>query len=584
MLADTVFTRWREAVAVHAAALPRHDAARLQDAADAFRGLQALREDALRAALAAAPPDRNRLIARLLFEQSLPVAPAAEARAYVEWAALVAEYGDALHARPIDALEGHCEFLFGAIAHRHADFAAAQRAYARAEATYATAAGATRLHALAVLAQGLAALDGGNVHEQRAGYMHLVGERFARASELAGRADEDCAAVVGAIVERAAHYAELVDRVTGPMASRALVEELVARPDAQVTRLVRSRLMDAMAAGDAATIVRLALLLERLGAPSDAPAGVLEEVARDLLARRQGTAAARVLGTVLARDPQRRDVRRLLAHAHLVDGSREECCALLETLLQEDESDREALELLLAAQVDLAAPRVRELCERLLALDPQHPMAVQVARMMSAPSPPTVSGGDEGAVVTIDADALSADPQELAVALTAAHVMRDPARAPQLLRELAQRDPALAQRVIARLVAQGVIETMPRERIAAQRHFDEAEELFRARRMEEAARAYRAAIAADHDHAPAYMGLGDVHYRRGEYHLAAAHFEESIAIQPEPATYRFLGDALVRVGRTDGARAAYERALTLDPGYGGARQALARLDAPDGAP
>ncbi|MGZ8411681.1 MAG: tetratricopeptide repeat protein [Gemmatirosa sp.] len=584
MLADTVFAHWRDAVAARAATLRPPDAAQAQDAVDAFTRLQELDENALRAALADAPHDRNRLIATLLFERALSLAPGGEARAYVEWAALVAEYGDALHAGPVDALEGHCDALRGAIAHRAGDFADAQRAYARAETSYAMAADATRLHALVVLAQGVAALDGGNVHERRAGYMHLVPERFARAAEIAARADDDCAAIVAAVVERASHYAELVDRITGPMAHAMIVDDLGARPDDQLARLLRSRLSDAMAAGDAAAIVRLSLLLERLRAPSDAPGGVLEEVARDLLARKQGALAAEVLEVLRARDPQRRDVRRLLAHARLIEGEREECCTLLEALLHEDDGDREAMELLLAAQVDLEAPRVRELCERLLALDPQHPMALHVARMLPPDPRSAVSVDDDGAVVTIDADALASDPQELAVALTTALVLRDPANAPQLLQELAERDPALAQRVIARLVAQGVVRTAPRERSVAQRHLDDAEEHFGHGRLDDAARAYREAIAADRDLALAYMGLGDVHYRRGEYHLAAAHFEESIDIRPVASTYRFLGDALLRVGREDGARTAYEQALTLDPEYVGARQALAHLDAARSAP
>ena len=57
---------------------------------------------------------------------------------------------------------------------------------------------------------------------------------------------------------------------------------------------------------------------------------------------------------------------------------------------------------------------------------------------------------------------------------------------------------------------------------------------------------YQAAIKLDHDSELAYLGLGDAHYRLGEYHLAIAYFSESIAVRPTPQGHRFLGDAICR--------------------------------------
>ena len=98
-------------------------------------------------------------------------------------------------------------------------------------------------------------------------------------------------------------------------------------------------------------------------------------------------------------------------------------------------------------------------------------------------------------------------------------------------------------------------------------HFEKAKKLFGAQYLAEALEEYKLAIAVNRDHAGAYMGAGDCYYHLGQLNLAAAFFEESVAIQPSPSTLRFLGDAHRRAGRMEKAIQAYEQALELDPSY-----------------
>ena len=144
----------------------------------------------------------------------------------------------------------------------------------------------------------------------------------------------------------------------------------------------------------------------------------------------------------------------------------------------------------------------------------------------------------------------------------------------QRLTQLGQEDPDLAEQV-ARLLG---VEKLTPAQAQAREHFTAAEALFARKRFADAAVEYQRALALDPDDAQALLYLGDTWFALGEYHLAQAYLEESLAIVPSPQAFRFLGDALLRSsGSRDRARSCYLEALRLDPSYGGAKTALANL-------
>jgi tetratricopeptide (TPR) repeat protein len=62
--------------------------------------------------------------------------------------------------------------------------------------------------------------------------------------------------------------------------------------------------------------------------------------------------------------------------------------------------------------------------------------------------------------------------------------------------------------------------------------------------------------------------LGWVHYKRGEYQLAAECLEKSAELGPSPTTFTHLGMAQLAAGEEDEARAAFGRARSLEPRVG----------------
>jgi tetratricopeptide (TPR) repeat protein len=112
---------------------------------------------------------------------------------------------------------------------------------------------------------------------------------------------------------------------------------------------------------------------------------------------------------------------------------------------------------------------------------------------------------------------------------------------------------------------------------AVAHHMRAGEELFRQRRFDEAIAEYKAALDVEPDLEYAELCIGDCHFMQGKYHLAIAHFTESIAIRPTPQAWRFLGDCHLRARARFEAKQCYEEALRLDPDYGAARDALQRV-------
>ena len=105
---------------------------------------------------------------------------------------------------------------------------------------------------------------------------------------------------------------------------------------------------------------------------------------------------------------------------------------------------------------------------------------------------------------------------------------------------------------------------------------------------EQAAGAYRQALALDPGHADSHVNLGCLAHEAGRLREAEQHYRAALATRPDDATAAFdLGVALEDLDRFDDARAAYERALASAPDCADAHYNLARLHDrlgdPDGA-
>lgn len=82
-----------------------------------------------------------------------------------------------------------------------------------------------------------------------------------------------------------------------------------------------------------------------------------------------------------------------------------------------------------------------------------------------------------------------------------------------------------------------------------------------------------------------HRAAGTILFNQKKYAEALVEFEKAVQANPkEPGNHILVGNALVELGRTDEARAAYEEALRLDPRAGEAHRALAILVAQTAAP
>lgn len=129
---------------------------------------------------------------------------------------------------------------------------------------------------------------------------------------------------------------------------------------------------------------------------------------------------------------------------------------------------------------------------------------------------------------------------------------------------------------------------------ASQASLDHAVRLHREGRLEQAAQAYRAVLAAEPGNADALHLLGVAEFQAGRHEVAAELIERSLAIaEGNPAAHSNLGNVRAAQGRLQDALRCYERALELKPDFpdallnlanarsrtGQAAEALALLDA-----
>jgi tetratricopeptide (TPR) repeat protein len=583
MVPDVILRRWRAASAIgeHVEAI----ATDAREEAWAFIGrLAELDPDAARRELADRDGRRNLNCSWLLLQFAVAEAdPVSRAQRAVEWARLVAEYGD--NDAEQRALEAHCEFYEGVLQHHEEQLVDSRLSYARAAESYRYAGAGPLMEGLPLLAQGIAAVQGDDV-EGRSMYVSVgADECFRKARLLLEPVAADLLAEIDPMVDRLMRQSALLDELLQADDPDSLLAARADLTDRQLLGLFTFRIRR-LAVNEGATATLLAAVrlagevAERLGTTYDT--GPLLDY---LFESRRWDGVEALLRQRLSVRPGDPQASRNLAKALFLQGKYQEARPFLEELVQQDDQDAE-LHTVLGVTLtylhqDAAA---RRHLRRALELNPDDSNAAALLQQIS----PGVQVGFADGVLNIAGDVEELASDDLAAAITAATVASDP-KGPQLLEEIETTDPGLARRVKHLLASSEAPASMtamapPKQSSgedAARWHLDQAERLFQQARWEEAANAYERAIAADHDLAPAYMGRGDVHYRVGEYHLAIAFFQEALAIRPDAFTYRFLGDSYRRVGKHRQAMQAYTSALELNPGYQEARVALDELRAED---
>jgi len=113
-------------------------------------------------------------------------------------------------------------------------------------------------------------------------------------------------------------------------------------------------------------------------------------------------------------------------------------------------------------------------------------------------------------------------------------------------------------------------ETLPKEphrdTEAAKQHYDRGVQLLKDDQLDQAEKAFQAALSADLFFGPAHNNLGTVYLRRQKYYLAAWEFQYAEKLMPHQAEPRNnLGLVYEAVGKLDDAARSYEQALDLEP-------------------
>ncbi|MFJ8662083.1 CHAT domain-containing protein [Streptomyces sp. NPDC093795] len=342
---------------------------------------------------------------------------------------------------------------------------------------------------------------------------------------------------------------------------------MIADADTPETAAARARLLDAaFAAHHGTTLFQdvLALFYQNSGRP------------QALLAVLKPWNAAR---------PDDMDLALRLAETYRQVGAPEEGAAVLRTLVSEppvpgEERLTHHLAVLLAEAGSPDAPRWADHLARLTVAEETAALLPSAARaeLSHAPRSAPLAAHYADGTLTIDPSAAAAlAPGEIQAHIAAAMIVGGP-DGEELFRTLAAEAPDTAAQVADLLgIPPGARspEAPPSE---ADELFRRAEAHFAQREFDRAVTCYDGALRLCPDHVQALLFLGDVYFVQDRFAVARAYFEESLAVEETPMAWRFLGDALRKTSAdTAEVRACYERALALDPGYGGARQALASL-------
>ena len=95
--------------------------------------------------------------------------------------------------------------------------------------------------------------------------------------------------------------------------------------------------------------------------------------------------------------------------------------------------------------------------------------------------------------------------------------------------------------------------------------------------LEKADSAYRKALAIRPNYPGGWHNLGNTAFRQQKYSKAILYYQREFEAHPDPRPWRGIGRAYVELGKTDSARYAFERALSIDSTFALGHFSLALL-------
>lgn len=460
----------------------------------------------------------------------------------------------------------HAEFTIGIGRHLSAGLSA-HRAYSLATLGYASHAAPllAALSGLGVATVQRATIEDGENAEVEQALSKVIGLDPALGSELREEFSTQLLPVLQAIAVVKAGGSEPIETVPR---------------NRETAELLRAWARDSIADADRAT--RLARLADRLDLWTADEGPALFSVARTLLTDRRWAEALQVLQELHAAAPRDVDIAGATATAYAELDRWGEGRQVLTGLLSNPPGPDD---LPVLSQLCLLSRLVNDAesehwKSRIIAIDPAaDPLGGMPAQTPQRTEPVELAALVDGQL-RVSEELLTRPAEEVQLHFTAALVVGSP-----------DGEAVLAEALAAAPEQAGALQALiadyrrGADRRMAQSLLAQGESFFSNNQLDEAMECYQSSRELAPDWAQPLTCIGDVEYRRGQFHLAQAWFEEALAIWPDAQTYRFLGDAIRNGGHPHAfARRAYQRALELDPNYRGAQQALAALGGPAADP